>query len=132
MEVQQDAVKYTCETLGVPYSRPKELDAIRITRIDAISQTMYGKQDRVSKSSFIRRFDMSQGSFTLLTVFSDRREYVRRQVYMGKLMSVQRTFVMEKLQCVVDKLRRDEMAHRKKRALYVSIPLIRYYKARAS
>jgi hypothetical protein len=25
MEVQQDAVKYICETLGLPYSRPKEL-----------------------------------------------------------------------------------------------------------
>jgi hypothetical protein len=103
MEVQQDAVKYICETLGLPYSRPKELDAIRIIRNDAIGHAMYGKQDKMSKSSFIQRFDMSQGSFTLLTVFSDRREYVRRQVYMGKLMSVQRTFVTEKLQTVVDK-----------------------------
>jgi hypothetical protein len=40
-------------------------------------------------------------------------------------MSVQRTFVMEKLQSVVDKLRRDGIAHREKRALYVSILLIR-------
>jgi hypothetical protein len=68
---------------------------------------------------------MSQGSFALLTVFSDRREYFHRQVYLGGLMSVQRTFVMEKLQSVVDKLRRDGIAHREKRALYVSIPLIR-------
>jgi len=58
-------------------------------------------------------------------VFSDRREYVHIQVYMGKLMSVQRTFVTEKLQSVVDKPRRDEIAHREKRALYVSIPFIR-------
>ena len=40
-------------------------------------------------------------------------------------MSVQRTLVMEKPQSVVDKLRRDEITHREKRALYVSIPLIR-------
>ena len=40
-------------------------------------------------------------------------------------MSVQRTLVMEKPQSVVDKLRRDEITHREKRALYVSIRLIR-------
>ena len=118
-------MKYICETLEVPYPEPKELDAIGIIRSDAIGHAMYGKLDRVSKSSFIQRFDMSRGSFTLLTVFSDRREYVHSQVYMGKLMSVQRTFVMEKLQSVVDKLRRDEITHREKRALYVSIRLIR-------
>ena len=27
--------------------------------------------------------ELSQGSFTLLTVFSDRREYVHSQVYMA-------------------------------------------------
>ena len=62
MEVQRDAVKYICETLEVPYPEPKELDAIGIIRSDAIGHAMYGKPDRVSKSSFIQRFDMSRGS----------------------------------------------------------------------
>jgi hypothetical protein len=114
MEVQQDAVKYICETLEVPYSRPNELEAIRIIRNDAIGHAMRGKEEKVWKSSFIQRFDMTQLGFILLTVFSDRRDYVRRQVNMAELIGIQRTFLTDKLQSVVDKLRSDELAHREK------------------
>ena len=36
MEVQQDALRFLCESLAIPYSRPKELSEIRAIRSDAI------------------------------------------------------------------------------------------------
>jgi hypothetical protein len=114
MEVQQDAVKFICETLAVPYSRPNELGTIRMIRSDAIGHAMRGKQEKVRKSSFIQRSNMTQWSFTLLSVFSDRRDYVRHRINIVELRGMQRTFLAETLQSVVDKLRSDEMAHREK------------------
>lgn len=112
MEVQQDAVRYVCETLAVDYSRPKELDQIRIIRNDAIGHAMRGKEEKTVKSSFIQRSDLTQKSFTLLTVFSDRRDYRHRQISIVELADVQRAFLTETLQSVVCKLRNDEMIHR--------------------
>jgi hypothetical protein len=114
MEVQQDAVKYVCQTLAVPCSCPKELASIRLIRNDAIGHAMRGKQEKVFKSSFIQRFDMTQRDFMLLTVYSDRRDYAHRRINMVELMDVQRSFLSENLRAAVDKLRSDEMAHRNK------------------
>jgi hypothetical protein len=113
MEVQQDAAKYLCNTLAVPLSWPKDLDIIRSIRNDAIGHAMRGKQEKIWKSSFIQRSDMTHQSFTLFTAFSEGQRFgVRRRINMVPLMSIQRIFLTDKLQSVVDKLRSDEMAHR--------------------
>jgi hypothetical protein len=114
MEVQQDAVKFLCESLAIPYSRPQELSDIRAIRSDAIGHPMNRPEDKVIKSSFIQQFDLNQQEFTLLTVFSDKRQYRRRHVDIVRLLSIQRKALEEKLDDIVEKLRSDEMAHREK------------------
>jgi hypothetical protein len=114
MEVQQDAVRYICESLSMPYLYPKELEFIRIIRNDAIGHAIKRKEGRVYKSNFIQRSNLGQNSFTLLTVFSDRRDYTQRQVRILELRSIQKIFIARKLAEIVEKLRRDEMAHRAK------------------
>lgn len=114
MEVQQDAIRYACEILEVPYSPPKELDPIRIIRDEAIGHPMRRRQEKALKSSFVQRAGMTQWEFTLLTVFSDRRGYVFRQVKIVDLIGTQESFLTRMLQSIVEKLRSDEMAHREK------------------
>lgn len=92
MEVQQDAVRYLCESLAVRYSRPKELAQIRGIRSSAIGHPMHEKEERTIKSSFIRRSDLTQNRFTLRTMFSDQRNDLLRQVNIVELMDVQRIF----------------------------------------
>lgn len=114
MEVQQDAVEYICKSLGMAYLRPKELTGIRIIRNDAIGHAMERKENGVYKANLIQRYDLSQNVFTLLTVFADRRDYIRRQVHVMQLLGTQRKFIAQKMQGIVDNLRNDEMKHRAK------------------
>jgi hypothetical protein len=118
MEVQQDAVKFLCDSLlcdslSVRYSRPKELSDIRTIRSKSIGHPIKSSENRITKSNFIRRSDIGQRSFTLMTV-SDKRDYQWRGINIPKLLTTQRLFLEKQLQQIVEKLRSDEMAHREK------------------
>ena len=44
MEVHQDAVRFLCESLAIPYSPPKELSNIRAIRCDTIGHPIRSHQ----------------------------------------------------------------------------------------
>jgi hypothetical protein len=113
MEVQQDAVKFLCDSLSVRYSRPKELSDIRVIRSESIGHPIKSSENRITKSNFIRRSDLGQRSFTLMTV-SDKRDYQWRGINIPTLLTTQRIFLEKQLQQIVEKLRSDEMARREK------------------
>ena len=97
MEVQQDAVKHLSESLSIPYARPKELANIRMIRSDSIGHPIRGAESKVSKSSFIQRFGLDQRAFTLLTVYSDRRDYRHQYINVLDLLTIQRQFIEHQL-----------------------------------
>lgn len=114
MEVQQDAMKFLCESLSITYARSKELREIRRIRSESIGHPMDGEENKVAKASFIQRFDLDQQAFTLRTVYSDSRPHRRQTIDVAQLLTMQRRLLEETLTKVVEKLRADEMAHREK------------------
>ncbi len=114
MEVQQDALNFVCESLSIPYLRPEELSDIRTIRSESIGHPMKGKENKITKSSFISRSDLDHHGFTLLTVYSDHSPYKHSRIDLVGLVKTQQRFIKEKLADVVKKLRIDEMTHRTK------------------
>ena len=114
MEVQQDAIKFVCEILCVPYQRPKELFDIRAIRSESIGHPMKNTDNKITKSSFISRSELDHRGFTLLTVYSDNSPYRHLHVDLVTLVKTQQEFIKNTLVGTVDKLQIDEMAHRTK------------------
>ena len=115
MEVQQDAVRFVCESLSIRYSRSKELSDVRSIRNNSIGHPVYRPENKGLKSSFIQRHALTQQRFTLMTVFSDAKGHSRQkkqQIVISELLEMQRQLLETQLRTVVKELRSREMAHR--------------------
>ncbi len=109
---QQDAVRHVCNALSINLSLPRELERIREIRSNAVGHAPRQSEDNVTKSSFIHRISLTDRGFNLMTEYSDGRPYHLRYIDISALLSLQRDHLGKILQTVVEKLRRDEMAHR--------------------
>jgi hypothetical protein len=118
--LQQDAITYLCESLGIPfkienYPRLKE---IRDIRNDSIGHpTKRGgdrgrkKKDQPISYHFISRPTLSLKGFQLISYYSNgKRKF--RDVSIPDLISDQKQYVSEILLSVVGRLEQEEKAHK--------------------
>ena len=112
LQTQQDATAQICSALGIrPQASPK-LPEVREVRSSAVAHATAQQEDKTTKSNFIVRSSLSQHGFVLMTVFSDERQFVQRDVSIPKLVEQQRTALsrtLEEVLCVLDE---EEMKHR--------------------
>jgi hypothetical protein len=112
LQTQQDAVEQVCRALGVrPKASPK-IPAIREVRSSAVGHPTAQQEDNVTKSNFIVRASLSQHGFSLMTVFSDDRQFIERQVSVPELVNQQREALAATLEEVIQTLDAAEMKHR--------------------
>lgn len=113
--IQQDAVRYLCESLGMPnplnnYPRLKEIREIRNASIGHPT-----KKDRPKPTSyhFISRPTLRRSGFQLLSILSEGN-FRFEDVSIPDLVADQRTNLSEILTSVIGKLEHDEKAHKEK------------------
>jgi hypothetical protein len=109
--VQQDAVKHLAEALGFDYARDPRLKTIREVRNDAIGHPT--KRGKAEAFNFISRITLSRGGCQLLTMRADGTTEFR-DIDVPSMIAEQRLAVATALAGILEKLREDEMAHRKK------------------
>lgn len=110
--LQQNAAKHIGDALDIKVKLPKNLEDIRAIRDSAAGHPTYQKEDGLSKSHFITRMSISATGFQLMTVYSGDKEYSFRHVSIPKLIEIQKKYLSEILQKVIDELERQEMEHR--------------------
>lgn len=111
--LQQDAAKHIAEALGLKGIKlPKQLNEIRITRNNAAGHPTSQKENGSYKSCFISRFSLSPISFQMVTSFSDSSDHKFTTVSIPSLLAVQKKYVAELLQEVVNELEKQEKEHR--------------------
>ena len=112
LQTQQDAVEQVCRALSIkPKASPKIPD-IREVRSSAVGHAPFQQEDRVVKSNFIVRASLSQRAFTLMTVYSDDRQFVQRNISVPALIAQQRTALANTLMEIIRTLDEAEMKHR--------------------
>jgi hypothetical protein len=109
--VQQDAVKHLAEALGIDYAHDPVLRDVRETRNDAIGHPT--KRGKGEAFNFISRMTLSRAGCTLLTMRPDGKN-AHREIDVPAMIRTQRGAVETALRGMLDKLKEDEMAHRKK------------------
>lgn len=109
--VQQDAVKHLGEALGFDYAHDPRLKVIREIRNDAIGHPT--KRGKAEAFNFISRMTLSRAGCRMLTMRADgTMEF--RDIDVPSMIAEQREAVAAALAGILEKLREDEMAHRKK------------------
>ena len=112
LQTQQDAVEQVCKALNIkPQASPKIPD-IREVRSSAVGHPPAQQDNKVVKSNFIVRASLSQHAFTLMTVFSDDRQFVQRNVNVPLLVDQQGTALTSTLAEIIRVLDEAEMKHR--------------------
>lgn len=112
LQTQQDAVGQVCRALGVkPQASPK-IPEVREIRSSAVAHPTEQQEEKVVKSNFIVRASLSQHVFTLMTVFSDDRQFVQRTVSVPQLIEQQREALSGTLHEIIRILDEAEMKHR--------------------
>jgi hypothetical protein len=110
---QQDAVRHLCESLSIEFSLPEAILRIREIRNNAVGHPTKRTEKGTSKSNFMPRISLSAGRFEVVTAFSDGRPDLRIAVSITNLINQQRQLLNRTLQDAVEKLRSEEMEHRK-------------------
>ena len=115
--IQQNAVGYLCESLGMPnliknYPRLKEIRDIRTASIGHPTKKDRPKNQPTSYH-FISRVTLRPDGFQLLSILSDG-EFKFEDVSIPDLIADQRTYLSEILTSVIGKLEHDEKAHKEK------------------
>lgn len=112
LQTQQDAVEQVCRALGIrPKASPK-IPEVREVRSSAVAHPTAQQEENVTKSNFIVRASLSQRAFSLMTVFSDDRQFIERSVSVPKLTRQQRQALAETLEEIIKTLDEAEMKHR--------------------
>lgn len=114
LQTQQDAVKQVCRALGLRPKASPMIPEIREVRSSAVAHPIAQQEDNVTKSNFIVRASLSQYGFSLMTVFSDDRPFMERNVSVSKLIGQQREALAATLEEIIKTLDEDEMEHREK------------------
>ncbi len=114
LQTQQDAVEQVCRALGLlPKASPK-IPEVREVRSSAVAHPTAQKEDNVTKSNFIVRASLWQYGFSLMTVFSDDRQFIERSVSVPSLIRQQREALTATLEEIIKTLDETEMMHREK------------------
>lgn len=113
LQVQQDAVTALCDALGVRHPRGKKLKEVRKIRDRSIGHPTGGKENKAEISSFISRASLDKSGFDLITSYDDGRPSDFVKVDVLALINAQRVALVDTLAAALEKLRADEMAHRK-------------------
>jgi hypothetical protein len=112
LQTQQDAVEQVCRALSLrPKASPK-IPEIREVRSNAVAHPMAQQEENVTRSNFIVRASLSQHAFSLMTVFSDDRQFVERHVSVPGLIDQQRRALTATLEEIIRTLDEVEMKHR--------------------
>lgn len=112
LQTQQDAVEQVCRALGVkPQASPK-IPEVREVRSSAVGHPTAQQEEKTVKSNFVVRISLSQHAFTLMTVYSDDREFVQRDVSVPDLIALHRAALVRTLQEIVSILDEAEVKHR--------------------
>jgi hypothetical protein len=111
--VQQDAVKHIAEALELPYEEEPLLSHIRELRNDSVGHPTKRGQGKGKSFNFVVRGSMDRSGFTLMTTYPDK-DPVFTPVHVPHLIRDQREILHKSLTKVIEKLKSEEMEHRKK------------------
>lgn len=108
--LQQDAVRYLYEALGLSSEPDPALQEIREIRNDAVG---HPTNRRGGKSfSHISRPSMGKGGFELMTFEADQWAPMLKSIRLKSLRETQQTRLEEALALLVQELRKEEIEHR--------------------
>ena len=111
--VQQEAVKNLHGAFDISYTEDPTLENIRHIRIDAAGHPT--NRGNKKAFNFIDRKTLSANGFELMTVFPEngnKSEY--RDVNVPHLIATQKSIFMDALANLIEKLREEEVEHKKK------------------
>lgn len=115
--LQQDSVINLCESLKIPtkFEDYPKLRDIREIRNDSIGHPTKRdrKKGRAKSYHFISRFSLSFGGFDLYSNYSNGQSETK-YVSIPKLIADQRMYISDILISVINKLKEEEMNHKKK------------------
>jgi len=111
--VQQDAVKHMMEALGLQHEEDPILNHIRELRNDSVGHPTKRGHDKGKSFNFIVKGSMGRAGFTLMTTYPDK-EPVFTSVNVPGLIHSQREILRKSLTKMIEKLKSEEMEHRKK------------------
>jgi hypothetical protein len=112
--IQQDAVQNLTEALKLSYSPDPLLNEIREIRHDSIGHP--SKRQRKGKElsyNFISRITISHSGFSLMKTFPDGRTPEFININLPSIINTQRDKLSLALNILLDRLKEDEMKHRK-------------------
>ena len=115
--LQQDAIKHLAQSLGLKFELPAELRKIRNLRNDAIghpTERNFDRKKKIKSFNHISRITLSLKGFQLLSTYSNNDDYVITKVNFLEIINQQAKFAEQLLSAILDSLRHDENAHRKK------------------
>ena len=127
--LQQDAVRYLYEALGLPSEPDPELQELREIRNDAVG---HPTNRRGGKSfSHISRPLMSKAGFELMTFEPNELAPMSRSVRLKSLLEKQHAQLEEALAALVQALRQEEIEHRQQfrdeKLVALFPPVLSYY-----
>jgi hypothetical protein len=112
--IQQEAVQNLSEALNLSYSSDPLLNEIREIRHDSIGHpSKRQKKGKEISYNFISRTTISHSSFTLIKTFPDGKTPEFVNINLPSIINTQRDKLSKVLTILLDRLKEDEMKHRK-------------------
>lgn len=113
--VQQDAVINLCEALDIPFALDQELSRIREIRNNSIGHPTKRGHGKGKSFNFIVRPYLGHAGFSLMTIYPEKESDTEfRNFDIHELIKIQNQAIYGSLLEVANKLKEEEMEHRKK------------------
>lgn len=110
--IQQDAVRHLCEALRIEVENEPSLKRVRDTRNDASGHPTQRRSGKGATFHQISRVSITQNDFDLMTTGASGESRISN-VDVPELIGVQRGTIERILSEVLEKLKKEEMDHRK-------------------